>query len=121
MSYQHIALHPYATTNVSTLTAVLAFERLPKPFNNLYITMDNTDGVNTVWLRVEQSSDGVYVDIDSPPELEITASKSGTIVIPRANFRSYYRISAYTLTPGFPTVSIKWRVVMEVLAPDRHM
>ena len=102
-----------ADVNVSTLTPLLAFTAVSRHHDRLWVTLDNTDGTNVVFLQVENSMNGTRVDVDSPPVLEIAAGKTGSICINPEDRREYVRVSAYSLTPGFPVVAIRWLMLGE--------
>jgi hypothetical protein len=98
------------TTNVSTLTVLKAFTNLGSTYHTLLFIIQNTDALNGVTFVVETSEDGVYPDQHVIWTIACPASKQATVEVGPGLLRRYWRISAYSAGPGYPTVACKWAV-----------
>lgn len=102
--------YPYsAATNVSTLTTLLNWTDLGSDWASLAFHLDNTDVTNTCTLIVEASQGSLRAN-DRQQTYVVPLSREGSIEIGPPNLYTFYRISAQTVSPSFPVVSIKWAV-----------
>lgn len=98
------------TTNVSTLTVLKAFTNLGSAYHTLLFCLQNTDNSNNVTLLVETSEDGVYPDTNVKWTIACPAQKQASVEIGPGLLRRYWRVSAYSDSPGYATVAVKWAV-----------
>jgi hypothetical protein len=98
------------TTNVSTLTVLKAFTNLGSYYHTLLFVVQNTDNTNTVTVTIETSEDGVYADQHVLWSLSCPAQKQASLEVGPGLLRRYWRISANSQGPGYPTVALKWAV-----------
>jgi hypothetical protein len=104
-------VYPYVTAqNVSTLTTLLNWTDLGSDYSDLAFQLDNTDASNTCTLIVEASQGGTRPN-DRQLTYTVPASKEGSLEIAGPNLYTYYRVTAQTASPSFPTVSIRWAVI----------
>jgi len=94
--------------NVSTLTTLLQFQTWTN-LDSLLVALVNLDTTNPVTLRVETSEDGIHPD-DEYFEKVAPAGKQASIEIGPSARRTYWRVSAYTASPAYPTVAVKWKL-----------
>jgi hypothetical protein len=95
-------------TNVSTLTAMVPFTNWTAA-DALLFAIINLDSTNPVTMRVESSEDGIHPDVDFT-EVVAPPGQQASIEVGPAPVRSYWRVSAYTQSPAYPTVPVKVRV-----------
>lgn len=98
------------TTDVSTLTVLKAFTNLGSYYHTLLFVVQNTDAVNTVTFTVETSEDGEYPDQHVLWTISCCAQKQASLEVGPGLLRRYWRISANSQGPDYPTVSVKWAV-----------
>ena len=98
-----------AGTSVSTLTVLEAFTNRGSKYRGLLYTLINLDGSNTVDLILETSQDGTRPDSRIKWQETAAAGEQVSVEID-ATMRFYWRLSAQTASPGFPTVSVKWEI-----------
>ena len=98
------------TTNVSTLTVLKAFTNLGSSYHTLLVAVQNTHATETAYVTVETSEDGVYPDANVIWTLTCPAQKQASLELGPGILRRYWRISANTTSPGYPTVALKWCV-----------
>ena len=98
------------TTNVSTLTVLKAFTNLGSDYHTLLFAVQNTHATETCYFTIETSEDGVYPDANVTWYLTCPAQKQASLEVGPGILRRYWRISANTTSPGYPTVAVKWAV-----------
>jgi hypothetical protein len=98
------------TSNVSTLTVLKAFTNLGSSYHTLLFAIQNTDSTNNVNLLVETSEDGVYPDAAVRWTVVCPAQKQASVEVGPGILRRFWRVSAYTDSPGYATVACKWAV-----------
>lgn len=97
--------------NVDALTVLLAYTDFGSDFADLCVLLDNTDPTIPVYLRVEPSHGGTRPMDSARTERSIAASSEDFVHIAYPNPFTFLRISAYTQTPAFPTVAVRWAVI----------
>jgi hypothetical protein len=97
------------TTSVSTLTVLKNWTDLGGTHNQLLFWLSNTDATNYVDLFIETSEDGVRPDIHVET-VRVPAGKQGSKEIGPFQLRRYWRVSAQTVSPVFPTAVVKWGI-----------
>jgi hypothetical protein len=100
-----------STTNISTLTTLLAFTDLGSDFRHLTVFMLNTDGANNANLVIDLSHGSTGELDEMTKTVSIPALKEGYFTIDDPNPFTYIRIAGQTDSPSFPVVAIKWSVV----------
>lgn len=98
------------STPVSTLTVLKAFTRLGNEYHTLLFVLVNLDVTNEVSMIVETSEDGVHADSVAVWTLNAAPGKQASFEIGPGQTRSYWRLSAQTESPSFPTVNVQWAV-----------
>jgi len=102
----------FTTVSVSTLTALMDWTDL-SGYPDIVPVLINDDATNNVNLIVETSDDpgGTKKPDIFQRTTAIPALKQGAEDI--TNHRKYWRISAQTDSPGFPTVSVRWALMCD--------
>ncbi len=104
-----------AVVNVSTTTILKPFFDPGFVVDSLLFVGINT-GASDAWLQLETSEDAGQDGTSSPDQTrtQVVSMPAGT----QASFevgpyrtRRYWRLSAYTTSPGFPTTTVKWKIV----------
>jgi hypothetical protein len=102
-----------APVSVSVLTALLPFTSWPHTGGLLFAVV-NLDAANPLTVILDRSEDGVSPDSDPVTGKTQTATapplSQCSFEIGPNPLASYWRLSAHTASPGFPTVQVKWRV-----------
>jgi len=95
-------------TNVSTLTPLTGWVSMVKFVKGLF-ALQNTDVTNEVSLIVETSEDAATPDAvfwrATAPAGEQVSYEIGP-----KDAHQYFRMSAVTDSPGFPTVAVNWQM-----------
>lgn len=97
-----------AAVNVSTLTPLVEWTSVTD-FVKALFALQNTDGVNGVSLIVETSEDGVHPDAEFWRAIAPAGDQVSYEIGPK-EMRKFYRMSAVTASPGFPTVAVNWQM-----------
>ena len=102
---------PLTTRSISTLTPLLDWFTCEFG-HRMLVVMINDDGSNNSNLIVETSEDpDASKKVDSMFWTQACAANQQiSIEINNPSARKYYRVSAQTDSPGFPTVSIRWQL-----------
>lgn len=95
--------------SVSTLTALKSFTALGQSYQSLVFALSNTDGTNPCTFIVETSEDGIYADSDGQQSVTVPAGTQGSFDVGLVT-RRYWRISAQTSSPTYPTVAVTWSI-----------
>lgn len=98
------------STNVSTLAVLKAFANLGSNYHTLLFCVQNLDLANSVTVIIETSEDGIYPDALVLWTLTCPAQKQVSLEVGPGLLRRFWRISAHTASPGFPTVPVTWTV-----------
>jgi hypothetical protein len=98
------------TSNVSTLTVLKAFTNLGSTYHTLLFCLQNTDVSNSVTVTIETSEDGVYPDAAVLWTLNCPPQKQVSLEVGPGLLRRYWRLSANTAGPSYPTVAASWCV-----------
>jgi len=98
------------TVNVSTLTVVKNWINLGSTYHTLLFAVQNTHATESCFVTVETSEDGVYPDANVTWLITCPAQKQASLEVGPGILRRYWRISANTTSPGYPTVAVKWAV-----------
>lgn len=107
-------LIPYgAAQNVSTLTTLLPFTDIGSENQFATIFLDNQDATNTVDLIVDVSHGGAHANSFRQQRITISPLDEGSIDLEAPNTFTFVRVSAQTASPAFPTVGIKWAIVVQ--------
>lgn len=110
MAFQVVTVFPLsASTPVSTLTPLLAFKDFGQGYSTILFELVNNDGANAAYLDIESSTDGTTPDADLV-ERVAPASKGCSYAVGPDNIRRYWRVSAHSLSPGYPTVNVQWKI-----------
>jgi hypothetical protein len=109
MRYLPEAINELAgTASVSTLTVLKAFTNLGSDYHTLLFVVINTDDTDTVTVTIETSEDGVHPDGTSIWTLTAAPGKQASMEVGPGLLRRYWRMSANTDSPGFPTAAVTW-------------
>lgn len=95
--------------NVDTLTVLKAFTALGGEYHTLLFTLVNL-GADPVTFIVETSEDGTHADSVAVWTLTATAGKQASLEIGPGQIRKYWRISAHTTSPAYPTAAVQWAI-----------
>jgi hypothetical protein len=98
------------TANVSTLTVIKAFIPLGHEYHTLVFVVTNLDATNTVTMLVETTEDGTHPDAVAKWTVDIPALKQGSVELGPNVLRKYWRISANSPSPTFPTCAVTWEI-----------
>lgn len=96
--------------DVSTLTVLKAFTNLGWDYHTLLFVMVNKSASDNVTMLVETSEDGVYPDGLVKWERVAAPLKQVSLELGPWIMRRYWRVSAYSDSPGFPTVPVSWSI-----------
>lgn len=97
-------------TPVDTLTVLKAFTALGGEYHMLLFTLVNLDETNSVTMIIETSEDGTHPDAANVWTLVAPPGKQVSYEHGPGQIRKYWRISAHTASPGYPTVNVQWAV-----------
>lgn len=97
------------SANVSTLTVLKAFADLGYEYHTLLFTVTNLDGSNPLNVTFETSENGTNPDCVQVWNLVAQPGKQASMQYTEG-LRRYWRISAATNSPGFPTVACTWEI-----------
>jgi hypothetical protein len=102
---------PLTARSISTLTPLLDWFTCEHG-HRMFVVLINDDGSNNANLIVETSEDpSVSKKVDAMVfNSPCLPSAQTSIEIDNPSARKYYRVSAQTDSPGFPTVNIRWQV-----------
>lgn len=102
---------PFAATptNVSTLTTLVPFTDWSTR-DSILFALINLDSTNSVTLRLETSQDGTHPDGSAAQEVTAGPGQQASMEIGPRPVRRYWRLSAYTSSPSFPVVAVKFEV-----------
>lgn len=93
-------------SNISTLTPILGFRDLS---GYSMLTFEGwTDSTDEITFIIEKSPDGVHADVAAQTTV-ITQGTAGSIDVP-SNLGVFWRLSAHTDSPGFPTSVLNWKL-----------
>lgn len=95
---------------VSTLTTLMAFEEVGRHYSMLLFAMVNLSLVDTVTFRVETSETGVHPDEYRTYNIEAPPQKQASLELGPVLLRHFFRLSAFTTSPAFPTAFVQWMI-----------
>jgi hypothetical protein len=98
------------SVNVSTLTVLKAFTNLGSEYHVLLFAVVNESGTDPVTVIIETSEDGVHPDGVSVWTLEAEPDKQVSLEVGPGLLRQYWRISAHTEDPAYPTAPVRWAI-----------
>jgi hypothetical protein len=104
-----VTLQSGANVAVSTLTPLTGWINMLNFVTGLF-AVQNLDLVNELQMIVETSQDAVHADVTTFLTT-VPAGDQGSYEIGPKFIRTYFRLSAQTDSPGFPTVNVNWQVV----------
>ena len=106
-----LVVHPLsASTPVSTLTPLLAFEDLGKYYGSILLVVINLSLTDQVHMVVDTSEDGVHLDNDKQQDVVALPGCQASSEIGPHLVRRYFALSAYTDGPGYPTANVQWGI-----------
>lgn len=100
-----------AALPVSVLTLLLTFTDYSL-YRAILFTVVNLDLTSVVTALLETSEDGVHPDdgFDQLITLEVNPGMQRSWQVGGDKLRKFYRLSAHTLSPGYPAATVKFRV-----------
>lgn len=105
---EHIV--PVTTADVSTLTVLKAFEAMGSTYHTLLFILVNNDASNSVTMTVETSEDGLHPDANLLWNVTCPAGKQVSVEVGPGTLRRYWRLSATSAGPSYPTVSTTYSI-----------
>lgn len=76
----------------------------------LLFAVINMSEADPVTVLIDTSEDGVADDQDSHAELAIQPGKQGSLEIGPLQTRRFFRLTAHTAEPDYPTALVKWTI-----------
>lgn len=95
---------------VSTLTVLKAFTNLGSTYHTLLFVLHNTSASSNTTMLVETSEDGTYADAHIKWTVTCPPGKQASVEVGPGILRRFWRLSAYSDSPSYPEVAVKWAI-----------
>lgn len=101
---------PTTITNVSVLTALLAYSNLGQAYSALLFALVN-NGASPVTLFIDTSEDGAAIDAAAQQTLTAAPGQQCSLEVGPEQMRSFFRLTAQTVGPAWPVSACSWTVL----------
>lgn len=99
-----------APVSVSTTTLLLPWQKTGTGPRTMLFYVINLDPTNQVTVTVDTSELPPYPDDDKATPLVIAPLRQGSAEVGPFAMRAWFRVTAVTDGPSYPTVSVRWGV-----------